>query len=141
MSWEPDLLRQAGRQKSTCLSYAFSNRLFLCIFTPALILQNSVRLRVENILFENNNYVAIFVDKDISKLITTTSGKTCIREGRNSRPMTPEELQEAIKSLQFYDWSSELGQKLYRIFFLKNFSESLEFPSVLNSMAIIKKSY
>lgn len=70
-------------------------------------LQSLTEIRVENIDFEGKSYTAFFVRKDISRLITTASGKTCIRDGRDSRPMTPEELQNAVKSLQSYDWSSE----------------------------------
>ncbi len=74
-------------------------------------LQNLVTLRVENINFENKNYVAMYVIHNWESLVTTTSGKVCIREGRDSRPMTPEEVERAVKSLQNYDWSSDVLQR------------------------------
>ena len=71
-------------------------------------LQNLVNLRIENINFEDKNYVAIYVMHNLESLVTTTSGKICIREGRDSRPMTPEEVERAVKSLQNYDWSADI---------------------------------
>jgi len=75
-------------------------------------LQNLVNLRVENVKFEEKNYVAIYVLRNLESLVTTTSGKICIREGRESRPMTPEEVERAIKSLQNYDWSADSLQQI-----------------------------
>lgn len=75
-------------------------------------IQNQINLRVENIKFESKNYVAIYVVKNLEILVTTTSGKTYIRDGRDSRPMKPDEIESAIKSLQNYDWSSDNLQNL-----------------------------
>lgn len=75
-------------------------------------LQSLVNLRVENINFESKNYVAMYVIHNLESLVTTTSGKVCIREGRDSRPMTPEEVERAVKSLQSYDWSADILQKV-----------------------------
>ncbi len=75
-------------------------------------LQSLVNLRIENINFEGNNYVAMYVIHNLESLVTTTSGKVCIREGRDSRPMTPEEVERAVKSLQNYDWSAEILQRV-----------------------------
>ena len=75
-------------------------------------IQNKINLRVENINFEDKNYVAICVVKSLEDLVTTTSGKIYIREGRDSRPMRPEEIKDAVKSLQNYDWSADT---LYRV--------------------------
>lgn len=75
-------------------------------------LQNLVNLRIENINFENKNYVAMYVIHNLDSLVATTSGKICIREGRDSRPMTPEEVERAVKSLQNYDWSADVLQSL-----------------------------
>lgn len=70
-------------------------------------IHNAIEMNVENIPYKNKNFVAIFVQKNKSKLATTTSGKTCIREGRTSRPMTPDEIEASVKALHNYDWSSE----------------------------------
>ncbi|KHE94226.1 MAG: Divergent AAA domain protein, partial [Candidatus Scalindua brodae] len=75
-------------------------------------LQNLVNLRIENINFEDKNYVAVYVMHNLESLVTTTSGKICIREGRDSRPMTPEEVERAVKSLQNYDWSADILQRV-----------------------------
>lgn len=75
-------------------------------------LQSLINLRIENINFENNNYVAMYVIHNLESLVTTTSGKVCIREGRDSRPMTPEEVERAVKSLQNYDWSADILQRV-----------------------------
>lgn len=75
-------------------------------------LQCLVNLRVENINFEDKNYVAVYVIHNMESLVTTTSGKVCIREGRDSRPMTPEEVERAVKSLQNYDWSADVLQRV-----------------------------
>lgn len=71
-------------------------------------LQNSVDIRVENISFESKNYLAIFVQQHRTSLVMTTSGKAYIREARSSRPMSPEEIERAVKSLQHYDWSADV---------------------------------
>ncbi len=75
-------------------------------------IQNQINLRVENISFESKNYVAIYVVKNLEVLVTTTSGKIYIREGRDSRPMRPDEVEKAVKSLQNYDWSADNLQRL-----------------------------
>lgn len=80
----------------------------LCIERISGRLQGVFGLKAENISFEGKNYLAIFVQKNISTLITTTSGKTCIRDGRSSRPMAPEEIAAAVKNLQSYDWSADV---------------------------------
>lgn len=75
-------------------------------------LQSLINLRIENVNFENKNYVAMYVIHNVESLVTTTSGKVCIREGRDSRPMTPEEVERAVKSLQNYDWSADVLQRV-----------------------------
>jgi len=58
--------------------------------------------------FDNKNYLAIHVPARRDTLISTTSGKVCIRDGRSSRPMSPEEIQEAVGGLKNYDWTAEV---------------------------------
>lgn len=57
--------------------------------------------------FEGKEYLAIHAPSRRDTLVSTTSGKTCIRDGRSSRPMTPEEIQRAVGGLRNYDWSAE----------------------------------
>lgn len=70
-------------------------------------LRPRINLRVSNVDFEGTNYVIIEVPHRSDTLVSTASGKTCIREGRSSRPMEPSELENAVKSLTSYDWSTE----------------------------------
>lgn len=63
---------------------------------------------INQVTFEGRNYLWITVPRGRDTLITTSSGKVCIRDGRSSRPMTPYEIESAVKSLQTYDWSSEI---------------------------------
>ncbi len=67
-----------------------------------------IDLHLEHYEFESKNYLVIHIPHFRDKLIATKSGKVCIRDGRSSRPMTPEEIEEKVKSLQFYDWSNEI---------------------------------
>jgi ATP-dependent DNA helicase RecG len=70
-------------------------------------LQPRIPITVANILFESRNYVVVRIPHRSDTLVSTSSGKTCIREGRSSRPMTPSEMENAVKSLTSYDWSAE----------------------------------
>jgi predicted HTH transcriptional regulator len=65
------------------------------------------QLRLAQFTFEGNNYLVICVPKHRDTLVSTTSGKVCIRDGKSSRPMDPDEISRAVKGLQDYDWSSE----------------------------------
>lgn len=64
-------------------------------------------LELEEIEFENKNYLLINVPHRVDTLVGTTNGKYYIREGKSSRPMEPDEIKNAVKSLQNYDWSAE----------------------------------
>ncbi|WP_028573318.1 ATP-binding protein [Desulfonatronum lacustre] len=57
--------------------------------------------------FEGCNYLIICVPKHRDTLVSTTSGKVCIRDGKSSRAMEPDEISKAVKALQDYDWSAE----------------------------------
>jgi len=76
-------------------------------------LRPSVGLEVSNLNFEGKIYVIVQIAKSHETLVSTASGKTCIREGRSSRPMLPAEIERAVKALTRYDWSSDfLDQNL-----------------------------
>ncbi|MDD2467151.1 MAG: ATP-binding protein [Desulfobulbus sp.] len=64
-------------------------------------------LQLHQYIFEERNYLIISVPKRIDSLVSTTSGKVCIRDGKSSRAMEPDEISRAVKALQDYDWSAE----------------------------------
>jgi len=71
-------------------------------------LRPKLDLKLSNIPFEGKNYLAIAVPQRGDTLVSTTSGKVCIRDGKSSRPMEPDEIERAVKSLKDYDWTSEI---------------------------------
>lgn len=77
-------------------------------------LKPSIELNVEYIAFEEKEYLVIHVPSRRDTLISTSSGKTYIRDGRSSRPMLPEEIRGAVNSLQNYDWTSDILENLDR---------------------------
>ena len=79
-------------------------------------------IELEEIEFENKNYLLINVPRRVDTLVGTTNGKYYIREGKSSRPMEPDEIKNAVKSLQDYDWSAE--------FLPEKPEEMLDFASV-----------
>lgn len=72
-------------------------------------LRPAVDLSVRTIPYEGKLYIAIGIEKSYESLVSTSSGKVYIRDGRSSRPMTPEEIERAVKSLIRYDWSSDVA--------------------------------
>lgn len=78
-------------------------------------LKPNVDLSVRSVLFEGTPYVVIEIDKNVESLVSTSSGKTCIREGRSSRPMSPAEIERAVKSLARYDWSSDFPHDYLKV--------------------------
>jgi len=68
----------------------------------------SIDLVLENISFDEKNFLKISIPGRRESLVTTSSGKVYIRDGRSSRPMTPEEIEQAVKSLTSYDWTADI---------------------------------
>ncbi|WP_132051949.1 RNA-binding domain-containing protein [Pseudocnuella soli] len=66
-----------------------------------------IDLKIHYYLFEGNNYLCIHVPKRTDTIVATAGGKICIRDGKSSRPASPDEITNLVKSLQFYDWSAE----------------------------------
>ena len=64
-------------------------------------------MSIRTVSFEGKNFVVIEIGHPRDTLVSTASGKTCIREGRSSRPMVPEEIERAVKSLVTFDWSAD----------------------------------
>ena len=62
---------------------------------------------IEQRTHDGKNYLLINVPSNKAGLVATTSGKVHVRDGRSSRPMTPLEIESAVKALPGYDWSSE----------------------------------
>lgn len=67
-----------------------------------------IDLKAQYIVFEDKNYLAIHIPTRRDTLVSTSSGKTCIRDGRSSRPMEPEEIRLAVSGLVNYDWTAEI---------------------------------
>lgn len=74
-------------------------------------LRPKLKLHLCEVTYETKNYLVIEVPLRKDTLVSTTSGKVCIREGKSSRPMEPDEITNAVKSLQDYDWSAEIIEK------------------------------
>lgn len=75
-------------------------------------LEPNLDLKAKYYEFEGKNYLTVHVPPRRDTLISTTSGKVCIRDGRSSRPMTPEEIQQAVGGLRNYDWTAEVVENL-----------------------------
>lgn len=71
-------------------------------------LQPEIDLVVLEFNFEAKPYLIIEVSHRPDILVSTRSGKTLIRDGRSSRPMSSYELKQAVKNLTSYDWSGEV---------------------------------
>lgn len=66
-----------------------------------------ISITLKEITFENKNYLIIEVPNITHSLVTTSSGKVFLREGKSSVPATPEQILLLVKNLQSYDWSGE----------------------------------
>ncbi len=75
-------------------------------------LRPNIDIRAQYINFEQKNYLSVHVPTRRDSLISTTSGKTCIRDGRSSRPMMPEEIRLAVSGLVSYDWTAEVMEQM-----------------------------
>jgi len=69
-------------------------------------LKPNIDIKLNYKKFDDKKYLCIKVPYRNDILVSTTSGKTCIREGKSSRPANPEEIENLVKALQFYDWSN-----------------------------------
>lgn len=70
-------------------------------------LKPQTEVKAQYINKDEKNFLVIHVPTRRDTLISTSSGKTCIRDGRSSRPMTPEEIRLAVSGLLNYDWTAE----------------------------------
>lgn len=70
-------------------------------------LEPKLDLKLFELEFEGKNYLIIQVPNVTHTLVSTTSGKTCIRIGKSSMPARPEQIKDLVKALQSYDWSEE----------------------------------
>lgn len=98
-------------------------------------LKPAIEIKAEYLDFENKSYLAIHVPYRRDTLIATSSGKFCIRDGRSSRPMTPEEIKSAVSGLHNYDWTAEILDSLDKT--------ALDSSSLSNALAdyCARKSY
>jgi ATP-dependent DNA helicase RecG len=81
-----------------------------------------INLKLSEIEFESKNYLIIEIPNVNHTIVTTSSGKTYIREGKSSVPASPEQIKNLVKNLQSYDWSGE--------------ENNLDIVEVLNKKAI-----
>ena len=65
-----------------------------------------IDLQLIELDYESKNYLLIEVPNVIHSIVTTSSGKTYLREGKSSVPASPSQIQLLVKNLQSYDWSS-----------------------------------
>lgn len=66
-----------------------------------------LNLNLRNVLYEDKSFLIIEVPRSFTSIVSTSSGKTCIREGKSSRAAFPAEIEQLVKSLTIYDWSAE----------------------------------
>lgn len=71
-------------------------------------LRPKINLELQNHSFEGRSYLIISVPNSLDSLVSTSSGRVCIRDGKSSRPMEPDEITNSVKSLQDYDWSAQI---------------------------------
>ncbi len=73
-------------------------------------IQSDLSIDVSNHKYADQNFVVIQVPESRSGLIMTAAGKCYIRSGRDSIPMSPDQVREKVLSAPGYDWSAELIQ-------------------------------
>lgn len=66
-----------------------------------------IDLKLSEFEFELKNYLIIEVPNVNHTIVSTSSGKTYLREGKSSVPASPEQIKNLVKNLQSYDWSGE----------------------------------
>jgi len=70
-------------------------------------LKPKIDLVFEYFKFENKDYLIINVPNVRHSLVSTSSGKVYIREGKSSVPAEPYQIQDLVTNLQTYDWSNQ----------------------------------
>lgn len=70
-------------------------------------LKPKIDVKLDYHKFESKNYLIITVPNIRHSLVSTSSGKVYLREGKSSVPAEPYQIQELVNNLQTYDWSSQ----------------------------------
>lgn len=70
-------------------------------------LKPKIDITLEYFQFEKKNYLIINVPNINHTIVSTSSGKVYIREGKSSVPAEPYQIQELVTNLQSYDWSNQ----------------------------------
>ncbi|WP_430898662.1 MULTISPECIES: RNA-binding domain-containing protein [unclassified Paraflavitalea] len=70
-------------------------------------IEPKLNLILFNHSYDGKNYLVIKVPKVNYSIVSTSSGKICIRVGKSSMPARPEQINALVKGLQNYDWSDE----------------------------------
>jgi predicted HTH transcriptional regulator len=88
-------------------------------------LEPKIDLKLVELEFESKDYLIIQIPNVTHTLVSTTSGKTCIRIGKSSMPARPEQIKELVKALQSFDWSEEdLSENIDSALDLSSISEA-----------------
>lgn len=70
-------------------------------------LKPKIDIDLEYFNYEGNYYLVINVPNINHSIVSTSSGKVYIREGKSSVPAEPYQIQNLVTNLQTYDWSSQ----------------------------------
>jgi len=70
-------------------------------------LKPKIDISLEQIEFEGKTYLVINIPNVTHSIVATSSGKIHLREGKSSVPCEPYQVEQLVKNLQSYDWSSE----------------------------------
>lgn len=71
-------------------------------------LSPNLNLSAKNFDAQRKNFLIISIKQSRSTIAMTTDGKCYMRSGRDSMPMTPDQVNETVKRLKGYDWSAEI---------------------------------
>jgi predicted HTH transcriptional regulator len=83
-------------------------------------LKPKLDLSLEYAYYEGKGYLVISVPNIRHSLVSTSSGKVYIREGKSSVPAEPYQIQDLVANLQTYDWSSQEIETEFPLEFLNN---------------------
>ena len=86
-------------------------------------LSPEINLEIKNHFYQEKNFIVIKINKSFDTLVSTASGSYYIRDGRESRPMRPREMEIVMKNFTTYDWSGDIIDEII-------IEDSLDFDTV-----------
>ncbi len=69
---------------------------------------SGLNLTAKNFVAKEKNFLIISIPQSKKTIAMTSDAKCYIRSGRDSLPMTPDQVIETVKGLTGYDWSAEI---------------------------------